>query len=146
MGYREGGTFQRGGWWHIRYSQNRHQIREATGIRVVADPDGKRARAFLKHRLVEIAAGKFRPQQDRLTLKTILDNLIVYYEANHARALRSTRSVLKQVRKYFHDEDCRVLDIQTPALREYIKKRKQEGGAAASIARERFRICKRRLG
>ena len=127
--YGLGGLFKprgSGRWW-IRYSVHGKQIRESSG-----STSESKARALLRRRLGEVAAGKFAgPTAERTMVTQLLDGLISVYEINHPRSLASTRSVLKHVREHF--ADVRAVDVTLHKLREYILARRHRRAADASI-------------
>jgi integrase len=131
-----GGVFQVGDYWHVRYSNHGHQIRESTGIRVGDDPAAAEAKArkFLQKRLVEITAGKFTPQQDKLTVDDCLDAFLANYKVEGRRSIRDAAIVIKHVRRIFRG--YRAIDVTAPKLRDYVNQRREEKAAAASIHRE----------
>lgn len=134
-GYGLGGIFQVGDYWHVRYSNHGNQIRESTGIRIGDDPAvAAKARKFLQKRLVEIAAGKFTPQQDKLSVEDVLDAFLARYRMEERRSIKSATCVLNHVRDFFRG--YRAIQITGPRLRDYVNKRKEDDAADASIHRE----------
>lgn len=134
--YGLGGVFRVGNCWHVRYSNHGRQIRESTGIRIGDNEAVSRSKAekFLKRRLVEIAANKFTPQQDKLTVEDVLTALEARYRMEGRRSLKSMTFVLAHVRRIFRG--YRAIDVTGPKLRDYVNQRKAGGAAPASIRRE----------
>jgi hypothetical protein len=83
------------------------------------DPSSSEAKArkFLQRRLVEIAAGKFTPRQDKLTVEEVLDAFLARYRMEGRRSLRSTTFVLAHVRCIFRG--YRAIEVSGPKLRNY---------------------------
>jgi integrase len=110
----------------IRYSVNGKQFRESARTTSEA-----KAKSLLKKRLGEIEAGRHAPRQEKISLSEVLDGLVVHYELNNRKSLRTLRGSLKHLREAF--DDMPAIAVTTHRVREYILARIEEGAAPASI-------------
>lgn len=117
-------------WW-IKYSNDGQPIRESTGTKHF-----KAAESFLKNRIKEIEAGIYSgPQADRIRIEELLEDLLINYQVN-GRAYKDFAEPIVRL----HLRPCfgsmRARKLTTPDVERFIRKRKKEGAANATINRE----------
>ena len=121
-------------WW-IAYNHRGKETRESCG-----SPDHAEAEKLLKHRLREIGADMLGlksfvgPQQDRLLVKDLLDELEADFKLRHIKSLRQTVSHLDIVRRALGD--LRAVKLTTRTVNDYINQRLEEKRKPATINRE----------
>lgn len=123
-----GRVFKRGNKWWIAYCVRGEEKRESGGN---TQAEAKR---FLKERLGQIYSGTYLgPQEERLTVNDLLDNLITRLELKGAKSIPAFVSGLKPIREFFGFD--RAVDVTPERIRLYIKERKNLGKANATINR-----------
>ena len=146
-------------WW-IAYSHRGKEIREsakdeitkAAAKRKITDEDAwKIAGRLLKRRLDEIGADSMGlkafvgPQQDRLTVKDMLDALEADFRLRGLKSLRQVSGHLRNVRAALGD--LRVVDVSTGTINRYIERQLADGKAPGTVNRrtallgEAFRLA-----
>jgi integrase len=117
--------------WHIQFSVNGKQFRESTHT-----DSYNEAQRFLKRRITEVSTGKFQgTKMDRTLVSDLLGDVIADYELKDRRSLDSmVRPCLKHLSPYFGRQ--RAANLRVPHITAYIRQRKVEGAAIASINRE----------
>jgi hypothetical protein len=125
-----GHLYKRGNVYWIKYYRNGKPYREST--KSVKEADAKR---LLKKREGEISEGKLPGIYfDRVRFDELAEGFLADYRINGKRSLiRAERSV-RHLKSFF--EGARVITITTPAIQQYIEKRRELGAANASINRE----------
>jgi integrase len=102
------------------------------------EPGGKNeaeARRKLKARLKEIAADRFiGPQDERVTVDELLNDLIIHLRNKGAKAVPKLQSHLMAVRAFFSLR--RASEVTTPLVERYIKERLDAGKARSTVNRE----------
>jgi len=115
------------------------QFRESTGTE-----DPKKAAKFLRNRLNEVGADKIGakpfagPQQERVTVNEILDDLVAHYRRGGKRGIArevnpQMRSHLKRLRDYFGES--RALNVGSRDVEAFVAHQKAAGKANATINR-----------
>ncbi len=121
-------------WW-IAYNHRGKENRESCG-----SPDRTEAEKLLKHRLREIGADMLGlkafvgPQQDRLLVKDLLDELEADFKPRQIKGLRPAVSHLDIVRRALGD--LRAAKLTTATVNDYINQRLEEKKKPATINRE----------
>jgi integrase len=118
--------------WHIQFSVNGQQFRESTHT-----DSYNEAQKFLKRRITEVATGKFHgTQTDRIMMSELLDDVIADYELKDRHSIDSMARpvVVRHLMPYFGK--LRAANIKVPAITTYVRRRKDEEAAVASINRE----------
>jgi integrase len=141
----EGRVFQRGRRWWIAFygflpNGERGESRESAG------PTEAAARQFLRRRIREVAnhldgVRRFQgPNQERITVNELLDNLTADYRQRQIKSLaktigpRGNGGHLKPIRDYFGP--LRAIKVTSDRIRTYITLRQESGLANASVNRE----------
>ncbi len=116
-------------WW-IKYSCNGRQIRESTGTEKASE-----ARRILRQREGEVAAGRpILPRAHRVRFDELAEDFLTDYRINGKRSLIRVRYSVRRLHARFGG--WLAAHIGTPAIRDYIQKRQEEGAANATINRE----------
>lgn len=121
-------------WW-IAYNHRGKENRESCG-----SPIRTEAEKLLKHRLREIGADMLGlnafvgPQQDRLLVKDLLDELKSDFKLRQIKGLRPAVSHLDIVRRALGDQ--RAVKLTTATVNDYINQRLEEKRKPATINRE----------
>ncbi len=125
-----GSIYKRGEVFWIKYYRYGKPHRESA--RSDKESDAKR---LLKKREGEIADGKIPTIYfDKIRFNELADDFLTDYRINGLKSLvRAERSV-NHLKRVF--EGCRVTDITTPRIKEYIQKRIDEGMENGTINRE----------
>jgi integrase len=133
-----GRTFQRGGKWWIAYYLKKDgrsvEVRESAGT---TEADAKRA---LKRRQDQLGAHRsgarpFQgPQQERVTVWQLLENLERDYTLRGMASLQQLRAHLKHIKAYFGND--RALEVTPARVGAYMELRLEEGAANATVNRE----------
>lgn len=127
LGHGMGGVFQRGTVWHIRYSFRGKQFRESTHSTKRAD-----AVKLLRQRLAEIGAGRLiGPSAERVTFDDLAKLILDDYRVNDRKSTSRVEDALAHLRGFF--AFSRVPDITTDRVTAYVRHRKDEGAAPATI-------------
>lgn len=124
-----GTIYKRGNVWWISYYHNGRKIRESS------KSDKKMvARRLLEAREGEIAQGKLPSVLfEGVTLKELLEDLIVDYEVNGRRNVGQVRTMVRQLLEYFGD--IKAKKVTTAGVNRYIKDMMKEGLKPATINR-----------
>lgn len=123
--YRRAGTSR---WW-IAYYVRGKEFRE-TGGRTEAE-----GRRRLRTKLREIHGDRFvTPQEERVTIDELLDNLLRHLELKGAKAMVTLRSHIKPLRKSF--ALTKAVDLTTAMVERYAADRLSEDKARATVNRE----------
>lgn len=137
----QGRIFKRKGtafYWCSYYLRGQEH-RESTG-----KVDEKKAESFLKHRLKEIGADQIGarpfagPQQDRVLVSEILDDLVAEYKLGGKR--RMPREVNPQMQSHLNRVGVffgamRAMDVHKRHVNEFISMLKAEGKQNATVNR-----------
>jgi integrase len=124
----QGRIFKRGKKWWIGYYVRGQEFRETAGYK---EADAKR---LLKARLGKIHSGQFLgPQEERITINELLDNLIIHLKTKGAKSIPAFISGLKPIREFFGFD--RAVDITPDRINNYIQARLNAGKANATINR-----------
>lgn len=100
--YGDGFVYQRGKRWWIGYSHEGKAYREPGGANGKGAKTPEEARKRLKARLREIWGDRFvGPNEERVTVDELLDDLIKHLELKSAKSIDSVKSHLKPVRAFF---------------------------------------------
>ena len=135
----EGRVFQRGRRWWIAYwgfrpNGDTGEVRESAGETEEA------ARGLLRRRLREVenhreGIRKFRgPNQERVTVGELLDDLKADYETRGIKSLRHSLGHMKPVREHFGF--ARAITVTADAVNRYVLARQKENLSNATINRE----------
>lgn len=125
----DGRVYARGSRWWIEFWFEGKQFRETGGRSEDA------ARKKLKARLKEILGGRFvGPQQERVSVSELLDDLLTHLGTKGARSVASFRSHLKPVREFFLLR--KAMHVDTAMIEQYIAARLDAGKARATVNRE----------
>jgi integrase len=130
-----GRIYQRGTMFWIAYHRGKGQgeARESGGR-----TEGE-ARALLKQRLGELAAGTFRgPQLERLTVGDCLEHYLMHLEVDGAKSLAPVRSVIRRLWPTFGA--LRVVDLRPAVTDRWITDRLAAGVARGTIAQSLARL------
>jgi integrase len=132
-----GGTiYQRAGspfWWASYYTNgNGHKL--STRIRIADDPEQKAAERWLRKKQIATEAGTYVPSAARLTFEQMAQSLIDNWTVNGCRSMRSMRSAVTHLRRYFGDD--KALGIVNPRIESYKAARLEEGAAPGTINHE----------
>lgn len=133
-----GRVFPRGNRWWIAYYRRHHGVSEE--IRESAGNTEAEARRLLKRRQDELAADRIGarrfigPQQERLTVLAVLDELIRDYELRGLASLGQLQAHLKHIKRFFGND--RAVEVTPARVNVYMERRKLEGAANATINRE----------
>src|SRR4051794_35930292 len=126
-----GRHFQRRDIWWIAYYFNGKEIRESAKSRNEAD-----ARRLLKKRLKEIHGSRFvGPQEEKLTVDGLLDDLITHLETRGAKTVDRLKSHLKPLREWF--ALTRAVNVTTSEVERYAAERLKLKGAGDGQQRDR---------
>ena len=124
----DGRIYQRWSVFWIEYWVRGKQFREPVGR------NKAEAKRKLKARLREIHGDKFiGPQEERLTVGGLLDNLVLHLKTKGAKSVPSLESHLKPVRGYF--AFTRAVDLTTAQVERFIQERRKDGKAPATVNR-----------
>ena len=131
MKRRGGGSYyQRGETWWVKYYRNGQPVRESSHSTSEMD-----AKALLNRRMGALAAGEpIVPNAERVTVDTLLDDLLTEYRVNGRRSLSRAEKSVKRLREHFGL--ARAVNVDTAAVRRYIDVRQAASAANATINRE----------
>jgi len=137
----DGRIYQRSGssFWWAEYSLRGETFREST-----KEADEAKARKFLKRRLEEVGADRIGarcfigPQQERVLVNTILDDLLTEYKLGGKRQIAREvtapmESQINRLRKYFGA--MRAMQVHKRDVSDFISTLRAEGKKNASINR-----------
>ena len=126
----DGNIYTRGNVYWIFYSFRGQMFRESAHT-----SDEKAARKLLKQRLKQVERPGFvGPKEDKWTLADMKKRIEADYERKQNRSIKTVEHCFKHLEAAFQFR--RVIDITTPAIQEYAKKRLAAGAARASVNRE----------
>lgn len=126
----DGNIYLRGNVYWIFYSFRGQMYRESAHT-----SDEKTARKLLKQRQKQVERPGFvGPKEDRWTLADMKQRIEADYDRKQNRSIKTVDYCFKHLEESFQFR--RVIDITTPAVHDYAKKRLQAGAARASVNRE----------
>ncbi len=131
----EGRIYRRGRIWWIQFFVYGRQVRESSRS------DRKSvAERLLRQRLGEVATGiASPPRAARITYQEIRDALLTDYEVSKRKWLRKKKDGSRYMTEVSHLDrffrDYRAVNITTDAIREFTRKRQEEGAANGTINR-----------
>jgi len=115
----------------IKYSRNGRDFKESTQT-----TNKRKAEAFLRTRLAEIATGTFTgPETERVRVDELADDLLRDYRINGRKSLDDARARWELHLKPFFGL-LRAKDLTSTLLARYVDARQQEGAANATINKE----------
>ncbi len=124
----DGTIYKRGAKYWIAYWLRGKQYREPAGA------TAREARDKLRARQADARRGKFiGPEEDRLTVAELLDDLEAHLENKGARSLASVKSHVKPVREFFGSD--RAMELGTKRIRLFVGEERRAGKAPATINR-----------
>ena len=124
-----GRIFKRGSVYWIAYYPRGKEYREST-----ESESESQARKLLKKRLGEMNAGRFIPNEDRLSFEDMVEDLENDYKINGKRSLSTALFRVSHVRQFFGLD--RAADITPDRVRAYQAHRLAEGAANGTVNRE----------
>jgi integrase len=125
-----GAIYKRGNTLWIKYYRNGRPYRESTH----SDKEGE-AKRLLKRREGEIVEGRFHGLQvERIRFEEIAADFITDYKMNGKKSLAEAKRNAARLEKTF--QGCRVADITTSRIKDYIVSRQESGAANGTINRE----------
>lgn len=124
-----GRVFKRGPAWWIAFYHRGRELRESSHCESEAQ-----ARKLLKKRLGEINAGRFTPDEDRLTFEDTVKDLVNDYQVNGRRSLKTVLYYIPHLRGFFGLD--RAIDVTPDRGRAYQAHRLEEGASNATVNRE----------
>jgi len=125
-----GSIYQRGRVWWIAYYQGTTQIRESS-----KSPHRRDAIALLKRRMGELGIGTFvSPEVRKLRFEDVADLVRQDYELNEKRSISRLLGSLKHLARTF--AGVKAQEITTDRLQRYAVRRKAEGAANSTVAKE----------
>jgi integrase len=127
--------------WTMVYTVDGKQHRESTG-----EADKEEALKVLRKRQVEIDEGRYTgPERDRLTVRELLDSVVLHYEMREHHSLRTVKGHVAVWKKALGAR--RALDVTTGRLQQCMQTWRHDGLTPATINR-RLAILRRayRLG
>ena len=125
-----GMIYKRGRVYWIKYYRNGKPYRESTTSTKEAD-----AKRLLKKREGEISQGKLPGIYfDRVRFDELADDLLTDYIVNQKKSVDRVKLSISHLAETF--EGMRVTNIDTPTIKKFIQKRRDEGAANATINRE----------
>jgi integrase len=124
-----GRVFKRGSAWWIAFYHRGREIRQSSHSESEAQ-----ARKLLKKRLGEINAGRFIPDEERVTFEELVKDLVNDYQVNGKRSLKTVHYYLPHLRGFFGFD--RAIDITPDRVRAYQGHRIEEGASNATVNRE----------
>jgi len=118
--------------WHIQFSVNGRQYRETTH-----SDSYNEAQRHLKRRITEITTGKFHGTKlDRTLMSDLLNDVISDYRLKDRHSVNKMARPLIEKRLMPVFGRMRASNVKVPAITSYIRGRKEDGAAVASINRE----------
>jgi hypothetical protein len=125
-----GSIYKRGRIYWIKYYRNGKPYRESTKSTKEAD-----AKRLLKKREGEISEGKLPGIYfDRIRFEELAEDLVTDYEINNRRSIDRVELSISHLTNTFGG--MKVTSIDTPSVKRYIQKRRDEETANATINRE----------
>ena len=124
----EGRIFQRGAVFWIAYYVRGKEFREPGG------KTEKEAAKRLKVRRAEKHGGRFiGPEQERVTVGTLLDSYLANLERKKAKGIGPARSVVSKVRAIFGD--TLAVEVSVKRLERFVESELVQGKAPATVNR-----------
>ena len=118
--------------WHIQFSVNGCQYRESTHTDSYND-----AQRCLKRRITEVSTGRFHGTKlDRTLISELLNDVIADYELKDRHSIDKMAKPLIEKRLVPYFGKMRAVNVRVPTITTYMRKRKEEEAAVASINRE----------
>jgi integrase len=124
-----GRIFKRGSVYWIAYYHRGKEYRESS-----ESENESQARKLLKKRLGEINAGRFIPNENRLSFEDMVKDLENDYKINGKRSLSTALFRVSHVRRFFGLD--RAVDITPDRVRAYQAHRLAEGASNGTVNRE----------
>ena len=122
-----GRVYSRGSKWWVQYCFRGKVYRESSKSTNRSD-----AVKLLKRRLAEIGGGRLiGPDQERITFDHLTAMLTNDYHANDRKSMNRVKLSINHLSEFFGLS--RALDITTDRISSYVRSRKEEGAAAATI-------------
>lgn len=125
-----GRLYRRGETWWIDFSFEGERYRESSGSTRKKD-----ARSLLQQRMKEIADGTFAPNADDVTLGDLCELIEDDYITQDRKSLPRLKTSLRHLKEAW-GEDTRALSITTARIKRYMRRRKEDGAANATINKE----------
>jgi integrase len=118
--------------WHVQFSVNGAQYRETTHT-----DSYNEAQKYLKRRITEVTTGKFHGTKvDRTPMSELLNDVIADYELKDRHSVDKMARPLIENRLIPYFGRARASNIKIPVITAYMRERKEEKAAVASINRE----------
>jgi integrase len=118
--------------WHIQFSVNGRQYRESTHTDSYND-----AQRYLKRRISEVATGKFHGiKVDRTLMSELLDDVVEDYKLKDRHSISKMARPLIEKRLVPYFGRLRASSVKVPTITGYMRQRKEEKAALASVNRE----------
>jgi len=126
------GTLRKIPTWQVQFSVNGLQYRESTHT------DGyNEAQRYLKRRITEITTGKFHGTKvDRTMMSELLKDVIADYELKDRHSINKMARPLIENRLVPYFGKIRATNVKVPNITAYMRHRKGEKAAVASVNRE----------
>ena len=125
-----GSVYLRGKTWWIQYYRNGKPYQESSKSKKKTV-----ANNLLKKREGEIAKGKLPGIHfDKVTFDELKEDIITDYKLNNRKSLQRAETSLNHLQNFFGG--FKVVNITTADIKEYTKKRLEEGLANATVNRE----------
>ena len=126
----DGSIYARGNILWIAYSFRGRMFRESSHTN-----DEKIARRLLRQRLKQVERPGFvGPKEDKWTIADMKVRIVADYDRKQNRSVKTVEYCFKHLEQAFQFR--RVIDITTPVVQEYTKRRLLAGAARASVNRE----------
>jgi integrase len=118
--------------WQVQFSVNGLQYRESTHTDSYND-----AQSYLKRRITEITTGKFHGTKvDRTMMSELLKDVIADYELKDRHSINKMARPLIENRLVPYFGKIRATNVKVPTVTAYMRQRKGEKAAVASVNRE----------
>jgi integrase len=118
--------------WQIQFSVNGKQYRESTHTDSYND-----AQRYLKRRIAEVATGKFYGTKvDRTLMSELLQDVIADYKLKDRQSIEKMARPLIEKRLIPYFGKFRASSVKVPDITAYMRQRKEEEAAVASVNRE----------
>lgn len=118
--------------WHVQFSVNGQQYRETTHT-----DSYNEAQKYLKRRITEVATGKFHGTKvDRTLMSELLNDVVADYELKDRHSVDKMARPLIENRLIPYFGRVRATNVKVPTITAYMRQRKEEEAAVASVNRE----------
>jgi integrase len=118
--------------WQVQFSVNGLQYRESTRT-----DSYNEAQRYLKRRISEITTGKFHgTKMDRTMMSELLKDVIADYELKDRHSIDKMARPLIENRLVPYFGKVRATNVKVPTITAYMRQRKGEKAAVASVNRE----------